>query len=69
MKPITRKALSEMLAGLNVEDVAREADISPKTVYRYRWQKSAPTLDNLGRVLDAIAAVRKRKQKTEAVHA
>jgi DNA-binding phage protein len=55
----TQAELARLLQGVNVEAVAREANVSTKTIYRYRWCKSAPALDTLERV---VAAVQKLQQ-------
>jgi len=57
---ITSEQLAEMLAEVNVEEVAREADVSVKTIYRLRHQQHSPTLDTVHRLLGAIDRVKAR---------
>jgi DNA-binding phage protein len=58
---ITRDQLAELLQGVNVEDVAREAGVSTKTIYRLRHQQTAPTLETVERLLNAIERLRAEK--------
>ncbi len=58
----TKAELARLLQGVNVEAVAREANVSTKTIYRYRWGKSAPALDTLERLMSAIEKVRRGKE-------
>ncbi len=51
---VTSDKLAELLLTVNVEDVAREADVSTKTIYRLRHKQHSPTLDTVQRILDAI---------------
>ena len=57
---VTREQLAERLKAVNVEDVAKEAGISTKTVYRLRHMQHAPRLDIVERLLAAIEAVHLR---------
>lgn len=63
---VTQKQLAEMLHEVNVEDVAAEARVSVKTIYRLRHQKHSPTLATVEKLLAAIAAVQARAEKAEA---
>jgi DNA-binding phage protein len=57
---LTRDQLAALLAGVNVEDVAREAGVSTKTIYRLRHKSHSPTLDTAQAVLNAIKRVKDR---------
>lgn len=57
---VTRIELAELLKSVSVEDVVQESGVSPKTVYRLRHLKNAPTLDMAERLLAAIARIRER---------
>ena len=56
---VTSKQLAELLAAVNVEDVARAANVSTKTIYRLRHQQHSPTLDTVEKILAAIEAVKR----------
>lgn len=56
---LTRDKLAEMLDGVNVEDVAREARVSTKTIYRLRHKKHAPTLDTVAAIVDAVKRIQR----------
>jgi DNA-binding phage protein len=57
---VTREQLAQRLKAVNVEDVAKEAGISTKTVYRLRHMQHAPRLDVVEKLLAAISAVENR---------
>lgn len=54
MQVPTPAELARLLQGVNVKHVARLAQVSTKTIYRYRWGTSTPTLETLSRLLPAI---------------
>lgn len=55
---VTRDELAELLASVPVIDVAREAGVSTKTIYRLRHREHAPTLDTVERIIAAVRKVR-----------
>jgi predicted transcriptional regulator len=59
---LTRDKLSQLLQAVSVEEVAREAGVSTKTVYRLRHQTNSPTLDTAARLIDAIKRIKSRKR-------
>lgn len=59
---ITREQLAQRLMSVNVEEVAREAGISTKTVYRLRHMQHAPRLDVVEKLLVAISTVERRSR-------
>jgi DNA-binding phage protein len=63
---VTQKQLAEMLGRVNVEDVAKAAKVSTKTIYRLRHQKNSPTLDTVERLLAAIKRVERAAEKASA---
>ena len=56
---LTREQLADMLGKVNAQDVAREAQVSLKTVYRLRHQTNAPTLDVVLRIVEACKRLSK----------
>lgn len=60
---VTSERLAELLADVNVEDVAREANVSIKTIYRLRHKRNSPTLATVARILDAIKRLRRQTAK------
>jgi DNA-binding XRE family transcriptional regulator len=66
---LTRETLAEMLSGVNVEDLAKEAEVSVKTIYRLRHQKNAATLDTAEKLAAAVARLKKRKVTSAPVQA
>ena len=58
---VTREQLAERLKSVNVEEVAKEAKVSTKTVYRLRHMQHAPRLDLVEKLLRAIDAIEARK--------
>ena len=63
---MTREQLAELLRTVNVEDVAREAQVSTKTIYRLRNQENAPTLDTVEALVAAVKRV-KSARRTKAI--
>ena len=57
---LSRKELAKMLATVRVEDVAREAGVSTKTIYRLRHQANSPSLDTAQSILRAIEKLSKK---------
>ena len=55
---LTRDDLARMLEGVSVERVAKEADVSAKTIYRLRHRKHAPTLDTVEKIVSAIRRIK-----------
>lgn len=51
---LTRDDLATLLMRVNVEDVAREAGVSTKTIYRLRHKQTAPSIDTVERILVAV---------------
>ncbi len=50
---LTRDQLSDLLRKVNVEAIAREADVSTKTIYRMRHKANAPTYTTVEKLLAA----------------
>jgi DNA-binding phage protein len=63
---LTRESLADLLRDVRVIDVAREAAVCTKTIYRLRHQAHAPTLTTLERVLKAVERVKERKAAPDA---
>lgn len=63
---LTRDDLAALLRSVNVEDVAREADVSTKTIYRMRHKKHSPTLDTAAAVVAAVARLKSKRKATQA---
>jgi DNA-binding phage protein len=61
---MTRDELAQLLRTVNVEDVAREADVSIKTVYRLRHRQHSPTLDTVERLVAAVKRVKAANRKS-----
>lgn len=60
---VTRDELADLLKRVDVNQVAREAKLSTKTVYRLRHKANSPTLDTVERL---VSAVRKLNAMREA---
>lgn len=60
---ITREQLADLLMTVNVEDLAREAQISTKTVYRLRHKQHSPTLDTVTQIVAAVERLRAQTQQ------
>jgi len=63
---LTQDQLAERLMGVSVEEVAKEAGVSTKTIYRLRHKTHAPRLDLAERVVAAIARLEKRAKAQKA---
>ena len=63
---VTQQQLADMLLDVNVEAVAKAANVSTKTVYRLRHQQHSPTLGTVERILRAIEAVKSATAPAEA---
>lgn len=55
---LTRQELADILHGVNVADVAQRAKVAPKTIYRLRNLKNAPTLDTVAAILAAVDEIK-----------
>jgi predicted transcriptional regulator len=51
---VTREQLAKLLQAVNVEEVAKEAKVSTKTVYRLRHMETPPRYSTVERLLAAI---------------
>ena len=58
----TRDSLAELLRAVNVEDVAREAGVSTKPIYRLRHKANAPKLDTVAAIVEAVKRVKSRRR-------
>jgi DNA-binding phage protein len=56
---VTRQQLADRLKLVNVREVAREAGVSTKTIYRLRHSQNSPSLDTVERILSAIKRVKR----------
>lgn len=63
---LTRDQLAELLATVRVEDVAREAKLSTKTIYRLRHKQHSPTLDTVADIVAAIERIKAEPTKAAA---
>jgi DNA-binding phage protein len=59
---LTRDELADLLKRVDVVDVAREAKVSTKTVYRLRHKANAPTLDTVERIVSAVRKLNAMRQ-------
>jgi len=59
---LTRDELADLLKRVDVVDVAREANVSTKTVYRLRHKANAPTLDTVERIVSAVRKLNAMRQ-------
>jgi DNA-binding phage protein len=59
---MTRDQLAELLAGVHVADVAREANVSTKTIYRLRHKQHSPTLDTVQQIVEAVKRLKKQRK-------
>ena len=66
---LNRDQLADLLSSVNVEDVAREASVSTKTVYRLRHKKHSPTLDTVTAIVEAIKRLKAKKPRKVAANA
>ena len=55
---LTRDDLAKLLSGISVADVAREAEISPKTIYRLRHRQNSPNLETVEKIVAAIRRIK-----------
>ena len=60
---LTRDQLASLLREFNVEDVAREAGVSVKTIYRLRHRANSPTLDTAQKLVEACERLRTLEAK------
>jgi DNA-binding phage protein len=63
---LTRDQLAELLAEVRVEDVAREANVSTKTIYRLRHKQNSPTLDTVEQIVSAVQRIKAAQAKQAA---
>lgn len=58
---MTRDQLAELLQAVNVRDVANEAGVSEKTIYRLRNKKTDTTVGTLEDIVAAVRRIKARK--------
>lgn len=58
---MNRDQLAELLQAVNVEDVANEAGVSTKTIYRLRHRKTNPALATVENIVAAVKRLKGRK--------
>lgn len=61
---LTRDELSALLLGVNVEEVAREANVSTKTIYRMRHKANFPNLRTVEQIVAAVERMKKPQRTT-----
>ena len=59
---MTKEQLAELLRTAPVKDLAREADVSVKTIYRLRHMKNSPTLSTVESLIAAIGKLNPPKR-------
>jgi predicted transcriptional regulator len=60
---LTRSKLADLLKKVNVREVADEANVSTKTIYRLRHQETAPSVDVAERLALAVERIKRRTRK------
>ncbi len=64
---LTKTELAEALKGVNVAELAKAADVSTKTIYRYRsGTEHSPNLETVTRLLAAAKTLRRKGAKVAA---
>jgi DNA-binding phage protein len=63
---LNQTQLAAMLSSVNVEDLAREAGVSTKTIYRLRHQQHSPTLNTVQAIVDAVKKLKAKKPRKVA---
>jgi DNA-binding phage protein len=63
---LNRDQLAELLLTVNVEDVAREAAVASKTIYRLRHKSHSPTLDTVEKIVAAVHRLQSRPSEPKA---
>lgn len=62
---LTRSKLADLLKGVNVREVANEAEVSTKTIYRLRHQANAPSVDMAEKLAQAVERIKRRGKKAK----
>ncbi len=60
---LTRSKLADLLQKVNVREVADEAGVSTKTIYRLRHQENSPSVDMAERLAQAVERIKRRNKK------
>lgn len=63
---LTKDQLANLLGSVNVEDVATEAGVSTKTIYRLRHKAANPTLGTIEKIVGAVKRVKRKPAKAAA---
>lgn len=56
---LSRDQLSDLLKQVNVKEIAREAKVSTKTIYRLRSKANYPTYSTVEKIIDAARRLKK----------
>lgn len=62
---LTRDTMADLLKDVNVVEVAKEAEVSTKTIYRLRQKGTSPSLDTCVQIIEAVARIKARNQPAE----
>lgn len=63
---LTQDQLAKALMGVHVEDFAKAADVSAKTIYRLRNKTHAPSFATMQKIVAALERQRKAAEKAPA---
>ena len=63
---LTPDQLSKALLAVNVEDFAKAADVSAKTIYRLRQKTNKPSFETLQKIMAALERQRRAAAKVQA---
>lgn len=63
---MTTDQLADLLRTVNVNDLAAEANVSTKTIYRLRHKLNSPTLGTVESLVAAVRRLKGRKSKAKA---
>ena len=63
---MTKDQLAALLLTVPVEAVAKEADVSTKTIYRLRHMATNPTIDSVARIVAAAKRIKAKRAKAAA---
>ena len=64
---LTREQLADLLQKVNVEEIAKAANVSTKTIYRMRHKANRPSYATIEKIVAAVADIKRTVKRRDPV--